>query len=106
MHVIIFQLNEENGKKVKPQKLLRSAFLLCLNSYYYLLFLLFVPVVEMFFLNKNDEYLEVELGPWGQHLLLLLQGERNAIKHSLPLDYIVTEKTDPVGDAPVSTGKG
>ncbi|XP_050722661.1 uncharacterized protein LOC127001687 isoform X2 [Eriocheir sinensis] len=57
-------------------------------------------VVEMFFLNKNDEYLEVELGPWGQHLLLLLQGERNAIKDSLPLDYIVTEKTDPVGSTP------
>ena len=58
----------------------------------------------MFFLNKNDEYLEVELGPWGQHLLLLLQGERNAIKHSLPLDFIA-ERTDPVGDTPVSGGK-
>lgn len=59
----------------------------------------------MFFLNENDEYLEVELGPWGQHLLLLLQGERNAIKDSLPLDYIVTEKTDPVGSTPVSVVK-
>ncbi|XP_045582812.2 uncharacterized protein [Procambarus clarkii] len=57
-------------------------------------------VVEMFFLNDEDEYLEVELGPWGQHLLLLLKGERNTIKHSLPLDYIVLEKTDPVGDTP------
>ncbi|XP_063864755.1 uncharacterized protein LOC135102951 isoform X2 [Scylla paramamosain] len=57
-------------------------------------------VVEMFFLNKNDEYLEVELGPWGQHLLLLLQGERNPIRHSLPLDYIITERTDPVGNKP------
>lgn len=45
-------------------------------------------VVEMFFLNDNDEYLEVELGPWGQHLLLLLKGARNAIKHSMPLDYL------------------
>ncbi|XP_045112447.1 pollen-specific leucine-rich repeat extensin-like protein 1 isoform X2 [Portunus trituberculatus] len=57
-------------------------------------------VVEMFFLNKNDEYLEVELGPWGQHLLLLLQGERNPIRHSLALDYIITERTDPVGNQP------
>lgn len=48
----------------------------------------------MFFLNDNDEYLEVELGPWGQHLLLLLKGERNAIKHSMPLDYIAELPTD------------
>lgn len=72
---------------------------------HYPLILPILVVVEMFFLNKNDEYLEVELGPWGQHLLLLLKGERNAIKHSLPLDYIVTEKIDPVGEAPVSEGK-
>ncbi|KAK8744164.1 hypothetical protein OTU49_001028, partial [Cherax quadricarinatus] len=57
-------------------------------------------VVEMFFLNDAEEYLEVEVGPWGQHLLLLLKGPRNTIKHSLPLDYIVTQKTDPVGDQP------
>ncbi|XP_063615158.1 uncharacterized protein LOC134788213, partial [Penaeus indicus] len=50
-------------------------------------------VVEMFFLNDNDEYLEVELGPWGQHLLLLLKGARNAIKHSMPLDYIAQVPT-------------
>ncbi|XP_042870370.1 uncharacterized protein LOC122252138 isoform X3 [Penaeus japonicus] len=54
-------------------------------------------VVEMFFLNDNDEYLEVELGPWGQHLLLLLKGERNAIKHSMPLDYIAELPTDEDG---------
>lgn len=56
-------------------------------------------VAEMFFLNKDDEYLEVELCPWGQHLLLLLKGERNTIKHSLPLDYSITEKTYPVDGA-------
>ncbi|XP_068227156.1 uncharacterized protein [Palaemon carinicauda] len=44
-------------------------------------------VVEMFFLNDNDEYLEVELGPWGEHLLLMLKGARHVIKHSLALDY-------------------
>eukprot|EP00092_Neocalanus_flemingeri_P007627 GFUD01008231.1.p1 GENE.GFUD01008231.1~~GFUD01008231.1.p1 ORF type:complete len:1056 (+),score=227.00 GFUD01008231.1:78-3170(+) len=44
-------------------------------------------VVEAFFLNAKDQYLELEFGPHGQHLLLLLDGNRNAIKHSLPLDY-------------------
>lgn len=60
-------------------------------------------VVEMFFLNDKDEYLEVELGPWGEHLLLLLKGERNTINHSLPLDYVIIERTEPSTDgAPVS----
>ncbi|KAK7077657.1 hypothetical protein SK128_025680 [Halocaridina rubra] len=57
-------------------------------------------VVEMFFLNDKDEYLEVEVGPFGQHLLLLLKGARNALQHSLPLDYIILEKKDPVDNLP------
>jgi len=44
-------------------------------------------VVEAFFLNSKDEYLELEFGPHGQHLMLILNGNRNAIKHSLPLYY-------------------
>jgi len=44
-------------------------------------------VVEAFFLNKDDQYLELEFGPHGQHLMLILNGNRNAIKHSLPLEY-------------------
>lgn len=45
-------------------------------------------VVEAFFLNKDSEkYIELEFGPHGQHLVLLLDGRRNAIKHSLPLKY-------------------
>jgi len=44
-------------------------------------------VVEAFFLNEDNQYLEVEFGPHGQHLLLLLDGERNAIRHSLPVEY-------------------
>jgi len=44
-------------------------------------------VVEAFFLNDDKQYLEVEFGPHGQHLLLLLHGQGNAIKHSLPLVY-------------------
>lgn len=60
-------------------------------------------VVEMFFLNDKEEYLEVELGPWGEHLLLLLKGERNTINHSLPLDYVIIDRTEPSADGvPVS----
>lgn len=55
----------------------------------------------MFFLNKDEEYLEVELGPWGQHLLLMLKGQRTVIKHSLPLDYVVTERQTGQNGEPV-----
>merc|ERR1719150_2960909 len=44
-------------------------------------------VVEAFFLNDKEQYLELEFGPHGQHLMLILNGNRNAIKHSLPLEY-------------------
>ena len=37
-------------------------------------------VVEAFFLNDQDQYLEVEFGPHGQHIVLLLDGRRNAVK--------------------------
>ena len=39
-----------------------------------------VEVVEAFFLNDAGDYLELEFGPHGQHLMLLLSGRRNAIK--------------------------
>ena len=42
-------------------------------------------VVEAFFLNDKDEYLEVEVAPGGQHIVLLLAGQRNTIRHSLPM---------------------
>ena len=38
-------------------------------------------VVEAFFLNAKDQYLEVEFGPHGQHIVLLLNGRRNAVKY-------------------------
>eukprot|EP00795_Rhopilema_esculentum_P000217 gene217-9853_t len=44
-------------------------------------------VVEAFFLGKDDRYLEVELCPHGQHLVLLLNGRRKMIKDELPLEY-------------------
>jgi len=51
-------------------------------------------VVEAFFLNDKDQYLEVEFGPHGQHIVLLLDGRRNAIKHTLPLEYTVQVDRD------------
>jgi len=37
-------------------------------------------VVEAFFLNQQDQYLELEFGPHGQHLALLLAGQGRAIR--------------------------
>merc|ERR1719438_41356 len=49
-------------------------------------------VVECFFVSdsnfkKEPDYLELEFGPYGQHLGLILHGVRNAIKHSFPMEY-------------------
>ncbi|KAM7331147.1 UPF0462 protein C4orf33 homolog isoform X1 [Alexandromys fortis] len=47
-------------------------------------------VVEAFFLNDTTEqYLEVELCPHGQHLVLLLSGRRNIWKKELELSFKV-----------------
>lgn len=48
-------------------------------------------VVEAFFLSdRSEQYLEVELCPHGQHLLLLLSGKRRVWKEELPLEFDVT----------------
>jgi len=44
-------------------------------------------VVEAFFLNDKNQYLEVELGPHGHHLLLMLDGVLNSVKDKLALNY-------------------
>ncbi|KAM7444015.1 hypothetical protein ABFA07_007382 [Porites harrisoni] len=48
-------------------------------------------VAEIFFLGADDKYLEVELSPHGQHLVLLLNGMRNMIKDKLALSYSATK---------------
>ncbi|XP_073497755.1 UPF0462 protein C4orf33 homolog [Phyllobates terribilis] len=46
-------------------------------------------VAESFFLNsETTQYLEVELCPHGQHLVLLLFGVGNAFKTELPLEFV------------------
>ncbi|XP_053559634.1 UPF0462 protein C4orf33 homolog isoform X2 [Bombina bombina] len=53
-------------------------------------------VVEAFFLNgQTGQYLEVEICPHGQHLVLLLSQRRHIWKESLPLSLQVT-RTDGV----------
>ncbi|XP_041640323.1 UPF0462 protein C4orf33 homolog [Cheilinus undulatus] len=48
-------------------------------------------VVESFFLDSSSEnYLEVELCPHGQHLILLLSGVRQAFLQQLPMVYNAT----------------
>ncbi|KAI0221682.1 hypothetical protein LSAT2_027035 [Lamellibrachia satsuma] len=47
-------------------------------------------VVEVFFLNSADHYLEVEFCPHGQHLVLFLNETRSAIKFELPLEFTST----------------
>ncbi|MDP6935176.1 MAG: hypothetical protein QGG40_19810 [Myxococcota bacterium] len=42
-------------------------------------------VVELFLSGPGDRYLEVELGPWGHHLVLQLEGCRNIVARELPL---------------------
>eukprot|EP00052_Salpingoeca_macrocollata_P017727 m.145047 g.145047 ORF g.145047 m.145047 type:complete len:193 (-) comp20482_c1_seq4:36-614(-) len=50
-------------------------------------------VVEMFFLGAEERYLEVEFGPHGHHLLLLLAGRRNMCRDQLPVVY-TSKKSD------------
>ena len=50
-------------------------------------------VVELFLLNDAGLYLEVELGPWGHHLVLLLDNGKD-LRHSLPLAYSVTRREE------------
>lgn len=44
-------------------------------------------VVEAFFLNDNDDYLEIELSPYGQHFNLVLHGEMNLVRKELPCTF-------------------
>ena len=47
-------------------------------------------VVEAFFLSsETKQYLEVELGPHGHHLVLFLNGRKNIIKQCLPIKWEV-----------------
>lgn len=44
-------------------------------------------VVELMLLGERDRYLEIELSPHGQYLVLLLEGYRNVTLRGLPMHY-------------------
>jgi hypothetical protein len=46
-------------------------------------------VVELFLLGTDERYLELELGPYGHHLVLRLRGRRRIEEQGLPLAYAV-----------------
>lgn len=48
-------------------------------------------VVEVFVLGAGERYLEVELGPHGHHLVLELEGVRNAVRQGHDLEYTVSD---------------
>jgi len=59
-------------------------------------------VVEAFFLGDDENYLEVEISPFGQHIVLLLKGKQNAVNFCLPLKVetnIIEEENSWTGKA-------
>lgn len=51
-------------------------------------------VVEVFLLGKDEQYLEVELGPFGQYLVLQLKGYRNVVKSKIKIDQVTCRIED------------
>jgi hypothetical protein len=47
-------------------------------------------VVELFVVGPDQKYLEIELSPYGHHLVLQLDGIRNIVASELPLDFTAT----------------
>jgi len=50
-------------------------------------------VVELFLVGEGERYLEIELGPHGHYLGLLLDGRRRIVRRHLPIGYR-TERLD------------
>lgn len=48
-------------------------------------------VVELFIAGSDDRYLEIECGPHGHYLVLMLNGVRSVHKHSMPTSYKVRQ---------------
>jgi hypothetical protein len=44
-------------------------------------------VVELFVVGPGEQYTEVELGPFGHHLVLQLAGRRNVVASGLPVAF-------------------
>lgn len=44
-------------------------------------------VVEIFLVGEHGEYTEIEMGAWGHHLLLQLDGPRSIVRKEIPMQY-------------------
>ena len=44
-------------------------------------------VVELFLVGENGEYTEIEMGPYGHHLILQLDGPRSIVRKEIPMQY-------------------
>ena len=70
-------------------------------------------VVEVMLLGAHDRYLEVELSPFGRHLVLFLHGERHVVHRGVTLDCQADIDGDrwrgvahlPIGWLPVQTDR-
>lgn len=51
-------------------------------------------VVELMLLGADDHYLEIELGPHGHYLLLLLEGRRNVVHQGMTMYYDAQIRAD------------
>lgn len=51
-------------------------------------------VVELFIAGPDARYVELELGPHGHHLALVLEGVRQPVASGLPVDYAVERRAD------------
>jgi len=51
-------------------------------------------VVELFIVGPNHHYTEIEMGPWGHHLVLQFEGVRKQTAIHLPMRY-TAQRTGP-----------
>jgi hypothetical protein len=65
-------------------------------------------VVELFVAGADERYLEVELGPYGHQLVLMLEGVRCVRQQGLPIAYraVIERGPDLAGPGPIGRYRG
>ena len=48
-------------------------------------------VVELFLVGERGEYTEIEMGPWGHHLVLQLDAPRSIVRKEIPMQFTALE---------------
>lgn len=49
-------------------------------------------VLELFLLGEDGHYTELEFGPYGHYLVLLLKGERQVLRQGMEIDFSVQRR--------------